>query len=180
MRLPFLPSFATLKSNGEKSPTETGFFSANQVKPQKTCTSCRKRRGAVVVEFAVVAPLFFLLVFGMIEFGRMIMVQQVLTNASREGARRAVLDGATALGVKQAVIDNMDDANIAIDENNVDISPSDPAAAAYGSAISVTVHVPFSEVSWLPPSMMQFFLPAGKTDVTLSAATVMRRETVQQ
>ncbi len=47
------------------------------------------------MEFAVVAPLFLVFVFGMIEYGRMVMVQQVITNASREGARRAVLDGAS-------------------------------------------------------------------------------------
>jgi Flp pilus assembly protein TadG len=35
----------------------------------------RNRQGAAVVEFALVAPLFFLLVFGIIEFGRLIMVQ---------------------------------------------------------------------------------------------------------
>jgi Flp pilus assembly protein TadG len=180
MRLSFLPIFATLKNKSEKLPMDSGFFSTNEVKPQKSYTSSRKRRGAAVVEFAVVAPLFFLLVFGMIEFGRMIMVQQVLTNASREGARRAVLDGATALGVKQAVIDNMGDAQLMIDVDNVDISPSDPSTAAYGTAISVTVHVPFSQVSWLPASMMKFFLPSGQTDVTLTATTVMRRETVQQ
>ena len=59
---------------------------------EKVCRSDRrKKRGAAVVEFAIVAPLFILLVFGMIEFGRMVMVQQVLTNASREGARLAVL-----------------------------------------------------------------------------------------
>ncbi len=51
------------------------------------------------MEFAVVAPVFLLLVFGMIEYGRMVMVQQVITNASREGARVAVLDGSTAVDV---------------------------------------------------------------------------------
>src|SRR5690606_32800631 len=50
----------------------------------------RNRRGASAVEFALVAPIFVLFVFGMVEYGRMVMVQQVLTNASREGARRAV------------------------------------------------------------------------------------------
>ena len=55
----------------------------------------KTRRAAAVVEFAVVAPVLFLLVFGMIEFGRMVMVQQVLTNASREGARVGILDGST-------------------------------------------------------------------------------------
>ena len=51
------------------------------------------------MEFAVVAPIFFLLILGMVEFGRMMMVQQVLTNASREGARIAVLDNTTTADV---------------------------------------------------------------------------------
>ena len=46
------------------------------VKLEKACRPCRRnRRGAAVVEFAIVAPLFFLMIFGMIEFGRAIMVQ---------------------------------------------------------------------------------------------------------
>ena len=49
------------------------------------------RRGATVVEFAVVSPLFFLFIFGLIEFGRYVMVQQALTNAAREGSRTAAL-----------------------------------------------------------------------------------------
>ncbi len=55
------------------------------LKVENLCRSCRRnRRGAAAVEFAIVAPVFFLLVFGMIEYGRMVMVQQVITNASRE------------------------------------------------------------------------------------------------
>src|SRR5690606_472052 len=62
---------------------------------------CRKnRRGAAVVEFALISPLFFLLILGMVEYGRLVMVQQILTNASREGARMAVLDGATKASVE--------------------------------------------------------------------------------
>ena len=45
----------------------------------------QSRRGVATVEFAIVAPLFFLLVLGCIEFGRALMVQQMLTNASRVG-----------------------------------------------------------------------------------------------
>ncbi len=82
------------------APLPTGCVGRNQssgeVKLERACRPCRRnRRGAAVVEFAVVAPVFFLLVFGMIEFGRAIMVQQILTNASREGARVAVLDSPT-------------------------------------------------------------------------------------
>ena len=83
---------AQLQDSGKYTPILT----APARKLDKPCQSYRKkRRGAAAVEFAVVAPIFLLLVFGMIEYGRMVMVQQVLTNASREGARCAVLDGAT-------------------------------------------------------------------------------------
>ena len=108
------------------------------------------------------------------------MVQQILTNASREGARKAVLDGSTATDVTNTVITNMSDAKISIDTSNITVNPANPATANYGDPITVTVHVPLSQVSWLPAPMLLRFLPAGKTDITLTAATVMRRETVQQ
>jgi Flp pilus assembly protein TadG len=122
------------------------------------------------VEFAVVAPLFFLLVFGMIEFGRMVMVQQVITNASREGARLAVLDGTTTTDVTSAVENYL--AGGAVDGATITVTPAPPSSAGYGEPVTVTVNVPFSQVSWLPTPM---FL-SGKE---MSATTVMRRETVQ-
>ena len=39
----------------------------------------------------------------MIEFARMVMVQQILTNAAREGARIAVIEAATTEDVQAAV-----------------------------------------------------------------------------
>jgi Flp pilus assembly protein TadG len=168
--------------NGQcRQPLESGLnLAGREDKPQKGCCSCRKRRGAAAVEFAIVAPLFFLLVFGMLEFGRMVMVQQILTNASREGARKAVLDGSTAADVNNTVITHMNDAKITVTAANVTINPTNPASANYGDPVTVTVSVPFSQVSWLPAPMLLNFLPAGQTDITLTAATVMRRETVQQ
>ena len=44
-------------------------------------------RGAAMVEFAIIAPLLLLLVFGIIEFGRAYNAQNSLTHAAREGAR---------------------------------------------------------------------------------------------
>ena len=46
-----------------------------------------RRRGAAMVEFALIAPVFLILVTGIVELGRGIVVQQLLTNASRQGAR---------------------------------------------------------------------------------------------
>jgi len=55
-----------------------------------------RRRGAAIVEFAVVLPLLLVLLFGIIDFGWVFMVRQTLTNAAREGCRVAVLKTATA------------------------------------------------------------------------------------
>jgi Flp pilus assembly protein TadG len=48
-------------------------------------------RGAVAVEFALVVPVLLLIVFGIIDFGRAINAQIVLTGAAREGVRLAAL-----------------------------------------------------------------------------------------
>jgi Flp pilus assembly protein TadG len=181
MKTPILPKIkALMRFSREQSSLDTPILATGEDKPQKGCCSSRQRRGAAAVDFAIVAPLFFLLVFGMIEFGRMVMVQQILTNASREGARKAVLDGSTATDVTNTVITYMSDAKITINTSNITLNPTNPATANYGDPITVTVSVPFSHVSWLPAPMLLSFLPAGKTDITLAAATVMRRETVQQ
>lgn len=50
-----------------------------------------RRTAAHLVEFAVVAPVFFLFLFGIFEYGRYVMTLQVMTNAAREGARYAVV-----------------------------------------------------------------------------------------
>lgn len=130
----------------------------------------RNRRATAAVEFAVVAPVFLLLVFGMIEYGRMVMVQQVITNASREGARAAVLDGATVASVTAAVNTYLSAGSIT--GANVKPTPDPLSSAQYGDPVTVTVSIDFNQVSWLPSPMYL----GGKT---LTSATVMRRETMQ-
>ncbi|ABA88992.1 Flp pilus minor pilin TadE [Syntrophotalea carbinolica DSM 2380] len=49
------------------------------------------QKGAAIVEFAVILPLLLLIVFGIVEFGFIFYNQAILTNASREGARRAIV-----------------------------------------------------------------------------------------
>jgi Flp pilus assembly protein TadG len=129
--------------------------------------ACRDiRRGAAVTEFAIVAPVFFLMVIGFLEFGRALMVQQVLINASRVGARQAITTGATTGEVQSAVEEYTE--GVAVPGVDVAISP-DPASAAVGTPITVTTSVSFSEVSWMPSP---WFL-GGKT---LTASSRMRKE----
>ncbi|WP_051564630.1 TadE/TadG family type IV pilus assembly protein [Desulfovermiculus halophilus] len=48
------------------------------------------QRGVAMVEFAIVLPLLLILMFGLIEFGLVLYNKQVITNASREGARYGI------------------------------------------------------------------------------------------
>ena len=131
---------------------------------------CQARRGVAAVEFAILAPLFFLLIFGMIESGRAIMVQQVLVNASREGSRRAVIEGATSDEVKSVVTDYLAGASVA--GTTVTVDPSSLSDIGFGDPVTVSVSVPYSSVSWLPN-------PWFLTDKTLAAASTMRGERMQ-
>jgi hypothetical protein len=174
-----LPTLSKNKKIGQTDKIKSSTISRNlgngEVKLEKVCHICRKqRRGAAAVEFAIVAPVFFVLVFGMIEYGRMVMVQQVLTNASREGARVGVLDpptGQMSLPQVTTTINNYL-TSAGITGATITTTPSEPSTAAYGQSVTVKVSVPFSKVSWLPTPIWL----GGKT---LSASTVMRRETVQ-
>jgi Flp pilus assembly protein TadG len=50
-------------------------------------------RAQALVEFAIVAPIFFLILFGVIDFGRYVYYTQILNNAAREGTRYAIVHG---------------------------------------------------------------------------------------
>ena len=50
-----------------------------------------RTRGQSLVEFAVVLPIFLLVVCGLFDLGRAVFVYSSLTNAAREGARLLVL-----------------------------------------------------------------------------------------
>ncbi len=58
----------------------------------------RRPAGQAMVEFALVAPMFFLLLFGIVEAGRFIFYYETLSHATREGARYAIVNGANTLG----------------------------------------------------------------------------------
>ncbi|MBU0517106.1 MAG: pilus assembly protein [Proteobacteria bacterium] len=48
-------------------------------------------RGVAAVEFALILPLLLILMFGIVEFGLAWYSKQVVTNASREGARAGIV-----------------------------------------------------------------------------------------
>jgi Flp pilus assembly protein TadG len=50
----------------------------------------RGARGQTLAEFAIVAPLFFLTIFGIVDFSRMVQTYVTMQHSAREGARYGV------------------------------------------------------------------------------------------
>lgn len=94
-------------------------------------TSTSPRRGAVAVEFAVVAPILVSVVFGMIELGRAFEMQNLLQTAAREGARFASMDRDGLLGPNESANDKLADdvknflASNGIPKEDIDVAVKD-------------------------------------------------------
>ena len=133
-----------------------------------------QRRGAAIVEMAVVTPVLFILIFGMIEFGRLVMVAQILTNGTREAARYCAVEGETDAEVQQWAKDYLTKSGIPLAAiQTVTVSDDNDAALNYttletGDRVKVKVTLETKKCTWL-----SFLLPATHK---IAASSVMRRE----
>jgi Flp pilus assembly protein TadG len=136
----------------------------------------RPRRGASAVEFAFIAPVMFILIFGVIEFSRVVMVHHTLTDGVRDAAREASLPTMKSASTVESNLRSRLSASIpaASGGNAVAITvlPSDLSAAKSGDSVRVKVAVNYSNVSWLPA--IGFRSVAANT--RLSAEATMERE----
>jgi Flp pilus assembly protein TadG len=116
----------------------------------------RKRRGGqAVVEFALILPVFVLLVFAAIEFGRAYYDMHLLTTAAREGARMGSLAGKVETDVQAAVNDFLNGAGLAgtwatatvVTQPDGSARSGGLAAALEGDRIAVTVQYDFTVLS---------------------------------
>jgi hypothetical protein len=55
-------------------------------------SSFRNDKGAALIEFCLILPVFLVLVFAIIDFGRLIHARLIITNVTREGANLASRD----------------------------------------------------------------------------------------
>ena len=125
------------------------------------------RSGAALVEMAVVFPLLLTMILGMIEMARLGMVSQLLTTAAREGCRVAVIQGKTQADVQARV--NAVLAGSGISVGTVTPTPSNWATASTGTAVTVSLSVPYSRVTWIP-------LPRFLKTATIRASATMNAE----
>jgi Flp pilus assembly protein TadG len=126
-----------------------------------------------MLEMAIILPLLLLLLLGILEMGRVVMIYQITTNASREAARMAVVPGATDSAVLAACNNYLDRGGISNTGRSVEIlngGGSSSTLTAIGSHQPVTIRVqlPFSENTWGFSQIM-----GGRT---FTSTVTMRRE----
>jgi Flp pilus assembly protein TadG len=128
--------------------------------------------GAAAVEFALVAPLFTLLILGAVEIGRVVQVQSALDNAVREGCRgfaqpTSTLSSGwqtgTAAYAKYVVLDSLNNANLKINTANVTVTAVSSTVTVSGlsmTQITVMATVPYSGVAYFTPFLVNKNLSA--------------------
>jgi Flp pilus assembly protein TadG len=120
-------------------------------------------RGQALVEFALVIPIFLLLVFGMMDFGIVLNQYLVVTEAAREGVRSAALGNSDAISIAAAK-----SAAATIDQGNLQVLVM-PAVKVRGSSVTVTVSNPVKTVT----PLIGAFFPAS---FQVQGVAVMRVE----
>lgn len=121
------------------------------------------RRGAALIEFALLLPLLMSFLFGIWEIGRIVDCMQVLDNAAREGGRKAAVDsivdpvtGATTNIYATDVVnaaknylarEGWTTTNVTVTFEDVDnSSATDPYLASHLDHLRVTVTIPYADV----------------------------------
>lgn len=123
------------------------------------------QRGAILVEFAVALPFLLVLLMGVTEFGLLFYNKQVLTNASREGARAGIAYTSDSIS---DIVDNYCQSRLI----NFGSSPTVVTNVSGGGTYPADLNV---SVSYNYTFLMAKLLGLGST-MTLQASTEMRME----
>ncbi len=126
----------------------------------------RNERGAVMVEFTIVASLLFLLTFGVVEFGFLFWQWNSAEKATQMGVHKAVVSDPVAIGLKTA------------DCGNTNTPPGTLCSVA-GATSFGTITCTGSGTSWTSPSGSCTGCAGGVT-CTFSTDAFTRIGTVMQ
>ena len=135
--------------------------------------SKKKQSGVAAVEFAIVLPILLLVLFGIIEFGLALYDKQVLTNASREGARAGIVlanPKPTTTDIQNVVLHYTSTYLITFGTQNTPTVTTSGANGAFGTPLSVTVAYTYTGLG------VGAMLNALHAPLALSATTTMNNE----
>ena len=136
----------------------------------------RSEKGAALLEAAITVPIILLISVGIFEFGRAYQTQQVLTNAAREGARLAVIEGTSDDAVRARVNTYVTGGGLtALSADNIVVVRN--AAMGSTTASSVELRYPFTFMVLNP--VVRLIAPTDTrtgAPITMRATTLMRNE----
>lgn len=131
----------------------------------------REERGQAMVEFALILPILLLLIVGIVEFGRAWHIMQVMTDAAREGARKAAIfdetiDSTDVVNVITGELgrSGVDPAKTDIDVVDWNAAPGQPVTVTLGYDYRFTFFGPI--IGWT----------TGQSTIPLTTSFQMRNE----
>ena len=138
----------------------------------------RQEEGVALVEFALVAPLLLVILFGMLDFGRTFNYWIDATHLANEGARWAVVNKNPASSgtlqdyiQQQADTDELRNGGSSAVPSALEVCITFPNGATVGNPVQVTASLTYN---WLPFLSDQAL--GGLTSTTVSSSSTMRLE----
>ncbi len=139
----------------------------------RTQTRRRRERGQSMVEFAVVIPVFVVVVLGIIDFGMALRADIMLTNAAREGARVGVVcEGDDTTTASNAAIAQVVDSGSALGLTAANVIQATTPCST-GSEVVVTAQYTYNFITPLGGIVR---ILGGSDSITFTSTTRMRSE----
>jgi Flp pilus assembly protein TadG len=147
----------------------------------------RRDEAQSLAEFALILPLFLILIFGVIDFGMGLRAYITVAQATREGARFAAVgnpdgtfttggsgdcNGSTSTTTVGKVCTAMNGLNLT---NLQDVDVTYPNGAGMGNTVRVSAEYDYEYITPIS-AIMNFFGGSSGDSVTVSAQTDMRIE----
>ena len=137
----------------------------------------QKNSGLAAVELAVVAPLFMVLIFSVIELGIVLMDKALISAASREAARSAIAYSSSPLSDAQikTIAQNYASNLINFGTTTVNVTVAHPAVDSVGTPLSVSVSFTYNSLVLF--KVVSLFKPNGfPASMVIDETTTMYME----
>ena len=131
-------------------------------------------QGAELIEFAIALPILLMVTAGIVDFGFLMMRYEVVINAAREGARVGLLPDYDENDVTERVHNYLGASGLTQVDPDVNYGSIEIVPGTSIDVVQVIVEYPHQFIFLSPMAML-----AGgdaKADITLRAASTMRRE----
>jgi len=136
------------------------------------------KKGTAIVEFAIVLPLLFLILMGIIEFSLVLYDKAILTNASREGARAGIVSQSPKVTDAQirTIVKNYCQSFLitfgsdTLQDADILVSPAMRDGLPFGSDLTVTLNYRYDFL------VLPSFMTTALGPINLVAQTVMKLE----